>query len=75
MYGLYIYIDFLLLSCQTQMFHFQARKKKGGKNSHSFEMKDGRDRAGPIWLCQFLYDIIIPRVINSGMLRSPTTTT
>lgn len=34
----------------------------------------GEER-GAVWLCQFLYDIIILGVINSGTLRSLTTAT
>lgn len=55
------------------------------ERANTFGMESGCDSAGggpsrdevrgPIGLCQFLYDIIILRVINSGMLRSPTTTT
>lgn len=78
---------FFFLQCQTQMFHFQ--KKKGERIHLKWRLavtgpprwwwwwwaEAGDEVQGPIWLCQFLYDIIILRVINFGMLRSPTATT
>lgn len=71
-------------------FQKEKKKNRSGEPANTFEIGGeggaavtgppqwcgGRDEVwGPIWLCHFLYGIIILRVINSGMLRSPTTAT
>lgn len=78
---LFMVYKFILIFFSSQLssanvsFFRKGQKKKKGTRAHTFEMKNGRDRAALFGSCQILYDIIILRVINSGMLRSPTTTT